>query len=41
MLVFLFCVCTTTFTYAQHLVSGVVKDVTGEPIIGANVEVGS
>lgn len=37
MLVFLFCVCTTTLSYAQHMVSGVVKDVTGEPIIGANV----
>ncbi|MFQ9022582.1 MAG: carboxypeptidase-like regulatory domain-containing protein [Parabacteroides merdae] len=29
--------CTTTLSYAQHMVSGVVKDVTGEPIIGANV----
>ena len=37
MLVFLFFVCTTTLSYAQHMVSGVVKDVTGEPIIGANV----
>ena len=37
MLVFLFCVCATTLSYAQHTVSGVVKDVTGEPIIGANV----
>ena len=39
MLVFLFFVCTTTLSYAQHMVSGVVKDVTGEPIIGANVVV--
>lgn len=37
MLVFLFCVCMTTLSYAQHVVSGVVKDVTGEPVIGANV----
>ena len=37
MLVFLFCVCTTALSYAQHMVSGVVKDVTGEPVIGANV----
>lgn len=37
MLVFLFLCARTTLSYAQHMVSGVVKDVTGEPIIGANV----
>ena len=28
---------TTTVAYAQHTVSGVVKDTSGEPIVGANV----
>lgn len=37
MLVCLFSVFVAAAAYAQHTVSGVVKDVTGEPIIGANV----
>ena len=35
--VFSFLVFATTLSYAQHTVSGVVKDTFGEPIIGANV----
>ena len=41
MLVFLFFVCTTTLSYAQHMVSGVVKDVTGELSSGERSEKGT
>lgn len=37
MLVCLFSVFAGAAVFAQHTVSGVVKDVNGEPIIGANV----
>lgn len=37
LLFFSFLVFATTLSYAQHTVSGVVKDTSGEPIIGADV----